>query len=90
MALQKLLTPLYNLGQKRSQAIPKDLSNSLFTIVNIAGILSREMRRCGDVIYHWPLTFKDGMCSLKASSELIKIVSLNISGICTNKSSRGV
>jgi hypothetical protein len=60
MALQKLLTPFYNLGQKRPQTIPRGLSDSLFDIIENAGVLSREMRRCGDVIYHWPPTFKDG------------------------------
>jgi hypothetical protein len=41
--------------------MPNGLSNELFKIVFDAGQLSREIRMCPDVIYHWPPTFKDGM-----------------------------
>jgi hypothetical protein len=49
------------MGQRHSQAIPEDVSQRVTDFVSDAGYLSREMRRCGDVIYHWPPTFKDGM-----------------------------
>jgi hypothetical protein len=58
----KLLSPFYSMGQKHSQAIPEVLSILLSDLVSWAGDLSREMRKCGDVIYHWLPTFKDGMC----------------------------
>jgi hypothetical protein len=59
-ALEKMLTPLYCMGQKSIRQIPEALSKALFIIVTTAGHLSREMRRCADVIYHWLPTFKDG------------------------------
>jgi hypothetical protein len=63
IALRKLLTPL--LPQPRSSdqfpKMPNGLSSELFKIVFDAGQLSREIRMCPDVIYHWPPTFKDGM-----------------------------
>ena len=62
IALQKLLSAFYSMGQKYSRAIPEDLSYRLADIVEIAGDLSRHMRRCGDAVYHWPPTFKDGTC----------------------------
>jgi hypothetical protein len=60
MALRKLLAPYYNMGHRYAKPVPSYLTGSLLEIVKRAGILSREMRRCGDVIYHWPPTFKDG------------------------------
>ena len=61
IALQKLLSSFYSMGQKYSRAIPEELSYYLADIVEMAGDLSLQMRRCGDVVYHWPPTFKDGM-----------------------------
>lgn len=61
LALRTLLNPLFCLGQKSARGMPEDLSNVLAEHVTIAGNLSREMRQCSDVIYHWPPTFKDGM-----------------------------
>lgn len=69
IALQKMLATFYSLGQERFNAIPKELLEALFKIVTMAGNLSREMRRCSDVIYHWPPTFKDGMWSPDGSNE---------------------
>jgi hypothetical protein len=60
-ALVKMLSPFYSMGQRHSQTIPEDVSQRVTDFVSDAGYLSREMRRCGDVIYHWPPTFKDGM-----------------------------
>jgi hypothetical protein len=40
--------------------MPNELFSELFKIVVDAGQLSRDMRMCPDVIYHWPPTFKDG------------------------------
>jgi hypothetical protein len=52
IALRKLLTPMLHMSEDRSQ--------ELFEIVNDAAQLSRELRLCGNVIYHWSSTFKDG------------------------------
>jgi len=41
--------------------MPVELFHDLCEIVTNAGQLSRDMRMCGNVIYHWPPTFKDGM-----------------------------
>jgi hypothetical protein len=41
--------------------MPEEYSRELFEIVNDAAQLSRELRLCGNVIYHWSSTFKDGM-----------------------------
>lgn len=38
-----------------------ELCDDLLEIVADAGRLSREIRMCADVIYHWSPTFKDGM-----------------------------
>lgn len=40
--------------------MPDELFEELFEIVTDAGHLSREIRMCATVIYHWPPTFKDG------------------------------
>jgi hypothetical protein len=69
IALRKMLSPFYSMGQKHPQAIPDDLASLLDDIVNMAGDTSREMRRCGDVIYHFPPTFKDGMYLPSGSNE---------------------
>lgn len=69
-----MLSPLYNIGQEHSRAIPEDLSYRLNDIVYEAGVLSRQMRRCGDVVYHWPPTFKDGMYQPSASKSPAMIV----------------
>jgi hypothetical protein len=42
-------------------AMSEDCSQELFEIVNDTAQLSRELRLCGNVIYHWSSTFKDGM-----------------------------
>jgi hypothetical protein len=60
------------MGQKSILQIPEALSKALFLIVATAGHLSREMRRCDDVIYHWPLTFKDGMHSSDGSTPRLR------------------
>lgn len=41
--------------------MPEELADELYGIVAVAGTLSREIRMCGNVIYHWTPTFKDGM-----------------------------
>lgn len=60
MALVKLLNPLYSLKLAHRTGIPATLRDALFRTVDVAGNISREMRLCGDVIYYWPPTFKDG------------------------------
>ena len=41
--------------------MPEELADELYGIAAVAGKLSREIRMCGNVIYHWAPTFKDGM-----------------------------
>lgn len=41
--------------------MPEELADVLYGIIAVAGKLSREIRMCGNVIYHWAPTFKDGM-----------------------------
>jgi hypothetical protein len=65
----KMLSSFYSMGQKHSQAIPEELSYRLSDLVIWAGDLSRDMRRCGDVIYHWAPTFKDGTYSPNGCNE---------------------
>ena len=63
IALRKLLTPLLHMS-KSPGLLPwmsDELCDDLFEIVTDAGQLSREIRLCEDVIYHWSATFKDGM-----------------------------
>jgi len=63
VALRKLLTPLLRMS-KRPGSPPRmsdELCDDLLEIVADAGRLSREIRMCADVIYHWSPTFKDGM-----------------------------
>jgi hypothetical protein len=68
-----MLTPFYNMGQKHPEAIDEDLSDRLSDLVSEAGQMSREMRRCGDVIYHWPPTFKDGTYLPSGNNEFAMI-----------------
>jgi hypothetical protein len=65
IALRKLLTPMLHMSDTRKtetsyHAMSEDCSQELFEIVNDAAQLSRELRLCGNVIYHWSSTFKDG------------------------------
>ena len=72
IALRKLLTPLLHMS-KSPGLLPRmsdELCDDLFEIVTDAGQLSREMRMCLDVIYHWPPTFKDGMCDRVIRKEI--------------------
>jgi hypothetical protein len=67
-----LLTPLLPQSRSSDQSpkMPNELFSELFKIVIDAGQLSREMRMCPDVIYHWPPTFKDGMCDRVIRKEI--------------------
>jgi hypothetical protein len=68
-----MLSPFYSMSQKHPKAIPEDLLYRLTDIVSEAGDLSRQMRRCGDVVYHWPPTFKDGMHLPSDSNEPVML-----------------
>ena len=63
IALRKLLTPLLHMSKSpgRLPRMSDELCDDLFETVTDAGQLSREMRLCEDVIYHWSSTFNDGM-----------------------------
>lgn len=62
IALEKLLTPLFYLKDVEQRGFPEKLKPRLVDIVHNASDMSREMRECGDAIYYWPPTFKDGEC----------------------------
>ena len=84
IALGKMLSPFYKMGQKYSRAIPEDLWYRLNDIVYEAGMLSRQMRRCGDVVYHWPPTFKDGMYQQSGNNDAAMIVNQKFPKHCAN------